>query len=51
MAINFNARFLLDILSQINGETTQMNIRDSMTPVLMRDASSDRALFVMMPLR
>jgi DNA polymerase-3 subunit beta len=51
MTINFNARFLMDILSQISGETTVLNIRDSMTPVMFRDASSDSALFVMMPLR
>lgn len=51
MTINFNARFLMDILSQITGETTVLNIRDSMTPVVLRDASSDSALFVMMPLR
>ena len=51
MAINFNARFLLDILSQMSGETTLFNIRDSMTPVVLRDAASEAALFVMMPLR
>jgi DNA polymerase III sliding clamp (beta) subunit (PCNA family) len=41
----------MDILSQISGETTVLNIRDSMTPVILRDSASDSALFVMMPLR
>jgi len=49
--IGFNSRYLLDILSQIEGERVIVTLADSASPTLMRDASDDRAIYVLMPMR
>ena len=51
LKLNFNARFLLDILSQIDGENTVFYVRDNVTAVIIRDSNNDQSTFIMMPLR
>ncbi|MDA5194641.1 DNA polymerase III subunit beta [Govanella unica] len=51
MEIGFNARYLLDILSQITGGVVQVLLADAASPTLMRDAQDGEALYVLMPMR
>ncbi|NNU17641.1 DNA polymerase III subunit beta [Parvularcula sp. ZS-1/3] len=49
--IGFNARYLLDITSQIDGETMSFALADTASPTVVSDADDERALYVLMPLR
>lgn len=49
--IGFNARYLMDILGQIDGENVQLMLADSGSPTLVRDLDDERALYVLMPMR
>ncbi|PCJ38806.1 MAG: DNA polymerase III subunit beta [Alphaproteobacteria bacterium] len=51
MEIGFNSRYLLDILSQIEGDLVQVVLADSASPTILRDVSDDGALYVLMPMR
>lgn len=51
MEIGFNARYLLDILSQITGGVVQVMLADAASPTLMRDSTDSEALYVLMPMR
>ena len=47
----YNFRYVLDMLAQIEGETTQVMLADSASPALVRDPSDVSALYVIMPMR
>lgn len=49
--IGFNARYLLDIATQIGGETTRVVLADAGAPALVEDTADQSALFVLMPMR
>jgi DNA polymerase-3 subunit beta len=49
--IGFNARYLLDIMGQIEGDTAQYVLSDSSAPALVRDPLDVGALYVIMPMR
>ncbi len=49
--IGFNAKYLLDITSQIEGEGCRMTLADSGSPTIIQDNSDASALYVLMPLR
>jgi len=51
MEIGFNSRYLLDILSQIEGDVAQMVLADSTAPTILKDLTDDGALYVLMPMR
>lgn len=51
MEIGFNSRYLLDILSQIEGDVTQVILADSTAPTILKDLTDDGALYVLMPMR
>jgi DNA polymerase-3 subunit beta len=51
MEIGFNARYLLDITSQIEGENVQFIFADAASPTLVRDGDDANALYVLMPMR
>ncbi|MFN3826678.1 MAG: DNA polymerase III subunit beta [Micavibrio sp.] len=51
MEIGFNARYLLDITSQIEGDGCRIILADSASPTIIQDASDASALYVLMPLR
>ncbi len=51
MEIGFNARYLLDITSQIEGDGCRMTLADSASPTIIQDNSDPSALYVLMPLR
>ena len=50
MEIGFNAKYLMDITGQINGQA-EFYMRDAASPTLVKDASDPNSLFVLMPLR
>ena len=51
MEIGFNARYLLDIAGQIDGESATFELADAASPTVVRDEEDARALYVLMPLR
>lgn len=51
MEIGFNSKYLMDVASQIDGETAIFELSDSNSPTLIRDADDASALYVLMPMR
>ncbi len=49
--IGFNAKYLLDVAGQIEGETAEFRLADGASPTLILDRGDDRAQYVLMPLR
>lgn len=51
LEIGFNARYLLDIAGQLEGEEAKFLLADPGSPTMVRDTSNDNALYVLMPMR
>lgn len=51
LEIGFNARYLLDVLMQIEGDTVRMELADAASPTLIRDEGDKDSLYVLMPMR
>ncbi|MES1200493.1 MAG: DNA polymerase III subunit beta [Pseudomonadota bacterium] len=51
LEIGFNAKYLLDVAGQIEGESAVFELADSGSPTLVRDEADEHALYVLMPLR
>jgi len=51
MSISFNSRYLLDIVSQIDNESIIINLKDSGSPVLIKDLSDKNSFHVVMPMK
>jgi DNA polymerase-3 subunit beta len=51
LEIGFNARYLLDILGQIEGDACEMHLADPAAPTLLRENDKAPALYVLMPMR
>lgn len=51
LEIGFNAKYLLDVCSQITGAEAIIDLADAASPALVKDPQDDGALFVLMPLR
>jgi DNA polymerase III subunit beta len=49
--IGFNARYLLDILGQIESEQVEVHLADAAAPTLIREHDKSPALYVLMPMR
>jgi len=49
--IGFNARYLLDILQQVESEGARFTLADAAAPAIIQDAADPRALYVLMPMR
>ncbi|HYI47398.1 MAG TPA: DNA polymerase III subunit beta [Allosphingosinicella sp.] len=49
--IGFNARYLLDILGQIEGDVMEVHLADTAAPTLLRENDKAPALYVLMPMR
>ncbi|NDV86378.1 DNA polymerase III subunit beta [Aurantimonas aggregata] len=49
--IGFNARYLLDITSQLSGDDAVFMLADPGSPTLIRDGGDDATLYVLMPMR
>ncbi|RMB00634.1 DNA polymerase III subunit beta [Eilatimonas milleporae] len=51
LEIGFNSRYLLDILTQVEGETVDVQLADPSAPTILRDTVDEGALYVLMPMR
>lgn len=51
LEIGFNAKYLLDVAQQIDGETATFQLADPSSPTVILDEEDERALYVLMPLR
>jgi DNA polymerase-3 subunit beta len=51
MEIGFNARYVLDIMGQIEGDVVQVSFADAAAPTLVQDGGDETALYVLMPMR
>jgi DNA polymerase-3 subunit beta len=51
LEIGFNARYLLDIAQQIEGDGCQFVMADAASPTIVRDGADASALYVLMPMR
>ena len=49
--IGFNARYLLDITEQLDGDTMLFKLADPGSPTLVQDRDGASALYVLMPMR
>jgi len=49
--IGFNARYVLDIMGQVEGDSVKVSFADSSAPTLVQDISDATALYVLMPMR
>ena len=51
LEIGFNARYLLDILGEIDGDMVEVHLADAAAPTLLRENDKSNALYVLMPMR
>jgi len=51
MEIGFNSRYMLEMMSQIEGDTAQFLLNDSASPAIVRDTADVGSLYVIMPMR
>ena len=49
--IGFNAKYLMDILNQIEGDLVEVHLADAAAPTLLRENDKAPALYVLMPMR
>jgi DNA polymerase-3 subunit beta len=49
--IGFNARYLMDILSQVESDSVEVHLADAAAPTLIRENDKSAALYVLMPMR
>ncbi len=49
--IGFNARYLIEILNEIEGDNVELHLADSSAPTLIRENDKSAALYVLMPMR
>jgi len=51
LEIGFNARYLMDILDEIEGDIVEVHLADAAAPTLLRENDKSAALYVLMPMR
>ncbi len=51
LGISFNAKYLIDIISEIEDKDLKMHFNDSTSPVLIEDTADKNCYFVIMPMK
>jgi DNA polymerase-3 subunit beta len=51
LEIGFNARYILDMLQQIDGDLVRFELASAAAPTVVRDPADAGALYVLMPMR
>ena len=51
MAVSFNSKYLTDIASEVEDKNLKINLKDSMSPVLVEDMSDKNSYYVIMPMK
>ena len=49
--ISFNSKYLIDIASEVEDQKLKMNLKDSVSPVLIEDSSDKNSYYVIMPMK
>ena len=49
--ISFNSKYLTDIASEVEDKNLKMNLKDSVSPVLIEDPSDKNSYYVIMPMK
>ena len=49
--ISFNSKYLIDIASEVEDKNLKMNLKDSVSPVLVEDSSDKNSYYVIMPMK
>ena len=49
--ISFNSKYLIDIASEVENSKLKMNLKDSVSPVLIEDISDKNSYYVIMPMK
>ena len=49
--ISFNSKYLIDIASEVEDKNLKMNLKDSVSPVLIEDQSDKNSYYVIMPMK
>ena len=49
--ISFNSKYLIDIASEVEDKNLKMNLKDSVSPVLVEDVSDKNSYYVIMPMK
>ena len=49
--ISFNSKYLIDIASEVEDSNLKMNLKDSVSPVLIQDISDKNSYYVIMPMK
>ena len=49
--ISFNSKYLIDIASEVEDKNLKINFKDSISPVLIEDASDKNSYYVIMPMK
>ena len=49
--ISFNSKYLIDIVSEVEDKNLRMNLKDSVSPVLIEDVSDKNSYYVIMPMK
>jgi DNA polymerase-3 subunit beta len=49
--ISFNSKYLTDIASEVEDKNVRMNLKDSVSPVLVEDFSDKNSYYVIMPMK
>ncbi|MFN7399663.1 MAG: DNA polymerase III subunit beta [Sandaracinobacter sp.] len=49
--VGFNSRYLLDILSQVEGDLVEVHMADAAAPTLIRESEGSESIYVLMPMR
>ncbi len=51
LKISFNSKYLIDIASEVEDKSLKMNLKDSVSPVLIEDVSDKNSYYVIMPMK
>ena len=49
--ISFNSKYLIEVASEIEDKNLKINLKDSVSPVLIEDASDKNSYYVIMPMK
>ena len=49
--ISFNSRYLIDVASQLDGDSIEIYLKDTGSPALIRDPSDYDSIYVVMPIK
>jgi DNA polymerase-3 subunit beta len=51
LEIGFNARYILDMMSQVSGSEVRLEMANAAAPTLVRDPGDESTIYVLMPMR